>query len=257
MFYEYSVESVPYFRFEELDTIPGFVHAFTSRDTDKASGIVSPREGVFQKTRFLKALGILQNQTFQAHQVHSSHILDSQDIILDRPLDGDGILIDTPELFGIIRTADCVPILIVDPGLQRVGMIHAGWKGTADHILRNGIKAFMGQPTTELKQLILAIGPCIRSCCYAVGGNVKQQFLQKGHDINSLFTGRHLDLVKANLLDAYNLGIVQVLDCELCTSCQHHSFYSHRKNRDEGRMWMLAGFRSSERKVPLRANSRP
>lgn len=257
MFYEYSVESVPHFRFEELETIPGFVHAFTSRGTDQASGIVNPHEGAFLKNRFLETLSIPQGRTFQAHQVHSSHILNGQDIIPgDRPLDGDGMLIDTSETFGIIRTADCVPILIVDPSSQRVGMIHAGWKGTADHIIRNGIKAFMEQPKTEIKQLIVAIGPCIRSCCYAVGEDVRQRFMQQGHDINSLFTEHHLDLVKANLLDASSLGIVKILDCTLCTSCQHHSFYSHRRNRDEGRMWMLAGFRSREGKVPLGANSR-
>ncbi len=258
MFYEYSVESVPHFRFEELETIPGFVHAFTSRGTDKASGIVNPHEGALRKNRFLETLSISQSRTFQTHQVHSAHILEGQDIIPgNSPLDGDGMLIDTPEIFGIIRTADCVPILIVDPAMQRVGMIHAGWKGTADHIIRNGIKAFMKQPKTEIKQLIVAIGPCIRSCCYEVGEDVKQRFIQKGHDINNLFTERHLNLVKANLLDAYSLGIATILDCTLCTSCQHHSFYSYRRNQDQGRMWMLAGFRSSERKVPLGANSRP
>ena len=164
MYYENSVESVPHFRFKELETIPGFVHAFTSRGTDKASGIVNPHEGAFRKNRFLETLSISQSQTFQARQVHSSHILEGQDIIPgNTPLDGDGMLIETPGIFGVIRTADCVPILIVDPVMQWVWMIHAGWKGTADHIIRNGIKAFMKQPKTAIKQINVEFGSCYLS----------------------------------------------------------------------------------------------
>ena len=251
MFYESRVESIPYFRFQELESVPGFVHAFTSRATDEACGISDAAQGVFHKDRLIQALGIPQGSIVQSQQVHSDHILSTRDSDPgDRP-EGDGWILHRPGLFAIIRSADCVPALIVDPDTQRVCLVHAGWKGTAAHILRKAVQRMLDHPESRADRLMVGIGPSIRSCCYEVGEEVRRQFKSRQHAIDRVFAGRHLDLVAANLRDAKSLGVRQVLDCGVCTSCSHSSFYSHRRKGDAGRMWMLAGFRSSETKVPV------
>ncbi len=89
----------------------------------------------------------------------------------------------------------------------------------------------------------MAIGPCIRACCYEVGDEVRRHYGDLEHDLDSVFVGHHLDLVASNRAQAEAAGVTRILDCGLCTSCRHSTFYSYRRKQDTGRQWMLAGFR--------------
>ena len=44
---------------------------------------------------------------------------------------GDALLEDTPGAVVAVKTADCVPILLVDERRRAVAAVHAGWRGTA------------------------------------------------------------------------------------------------------------------------------
>ena len=121
-------------------------------------------------------------------------------------------------------------------------MVHAGWRGTRDRIIINGLKQFLKSTRVDSQELIVALGPAIRQCCYEVGPEIRDQYEDQGHESTCLFTGNHFDLVQANINQIREFGISQIIDAGICTACRTDLFYSYRKEGETGRMWTVAGF---------------
>lgn len=249
MFHSTQTRDVCFYRFSELEAIGGFVHAFTSRQTDASiEDASSPEEVAHHKPQLLGALEIPASRVVTLRQIHSARILEPQwcpkapasPVLLG---EGDGILIRKPGLYGVIRSADCLPILAVAGSAKAFCCIHAGWRGTLDRIVLQGVRRLLQKTGGDASSLEVAMGPCVRRCCYPVGNEVRARFEAAGHDLDRIFSGMHLDLVEANRAQLETLGVEKILDCDLCTCCRPELFYSHRRNRDRRRMWMLAGFR--------------
>jgi len=62
-------------------------------------------------------------------QVHSD-IIRFVDSPSESQFVGDGLITGTPGLLLAIQTADCLPVILVDPKHRAVGVFHAGWRGT-------------------------------------------------------------------------------------------------------------------------------
>ncbi|MCH8017185.1 MAG: polyphenol oxidase family protein, partial [Acidobacteria bacterium] len=142
----------------------------------------------------------------------------------------------------VVRTADCLPILVLLAEKKQVCVLHTGWRGTRDRITREGVSRFLEATQASPQQLIAAMGPCIRKCCYEVGPEVRNQYAQSGHDLDRCFSGPQLDLVEANSAQLQELGVTRILDSKMCTACRTDLFYSYRREGETGRMWLLAGF---------------
>jgi len=237
------------FAFEELEKIDHFVHLFTSRRTDsKLANNRQSIKGTSQRQPLLESLGIESKQLVFLRQAHSARVLS-----LDRhsPVNSssqgvvpaDGVITMGPNQFPVVRTADCLPILIIIPNRGQVCALHAGWRGTRDRITGKGAKQLMELSKVKPQELLVAIGPSIRRCCYQVGPEVLDQYTRAGHDVDRVFAGNHLDLVGANIRQLHELGVDRVLDSGVCTLCHSDLFYSYRSGDQAERMWTLAGFR--------------
>ena len=131
----------------------------------------------------------------------------------------DGHTTSVPGLGLLVLVADCLPVGLIAPG--RVAMLHCGWRGLAGGIVERGVAAFEQPPAA-------AIGPGIGRCCYEVGQEVLDEFV----DLDGVADGRMLDLraVARRKLEA--AGVERIEDVDLCTSCRPDLFFSHR--RDDG-----------------------
>ena len=247
MFCEKKLGGTTFFVFQELETIPNLVHAFTLRQSDSSINHVNPSvPDAKQDQALLEALGIRSGQLVFLEQVHSNQVVrlnpspanDLEPAVIGS---ADGVLVQSSDLFPVIRTADCLPILAV--ARQQMCLLHAGWRGTRDRIAAIGITRFLKIPGVTPEDVTVVIGPCIRSCCYQVGPEVRAQFEEAGHDVEQLFRGDRLDLVRANQEQIRELGVTKVLDSGMCTACRTDLFYSYRKEGETGRNWLLAGFR--------------
>jgi YfiH family protein len=79
-----------------------------------------------------------------------------------------------------IQTADCVPLLLCDVRLGAVAAAHAGWRGTALRVAARAVEAMSGAFGSRPSDLMAAIGPCIGPCCYQVGDEVRDRFVEEG-----------------------------------------------------------------------------
>lgn len=248
MFFETSVAGSSFFAFSELESILGFVHAFTSKATDGGpafSGSKSLEDISEGKEKLISRLGIPKEKTVVLKQIHSDRLV-AVDPAYQNGRDrqkADGILLLAPGFYGVIKTADCLPVVAVNPRKRALCALHAGWRGTRDSIVRKGLSRFLQATGSDPEDVVVAFGPSIRRCCYEVGPEVIEDFRKAGHNIDLFMSGRHLDVVEANRLQAESLGIHAILDSGMCTACRTDLFYSYRREGVTGRLWAIAGFR--------------
>ena len=243
---ERTAGDFPYLAFQGLTAIPSFVHAVTTRATDgicaapPAARSPEPDEG------FLAALGIPARKLILLEQVHADAVLEveaSRPVCGAGPPRADAVILASPGWYAAIRTADCLSVAIVDPQRRVLGLAHAGWRGTCRGVTAKTAARLLRLTGADPGDLRAAFGPCIRSCCYAVGEEVRVAFRERRHESEKIFQGRHLDLIGANRLQLERLGVRRILDSGLCTSCRNDRFYSYRREKTERRMWTVAGFR--------------
>lgn len=173
------------------------------------------------------------DQTAKLHQIHTSEV-----VTIAGPGhhgDGDALITGQAGVWLEIRTADCVPLLIADPVQGVIAAVHAGWRGTALAIASATVAELRRQFRCRPRDLEVAIGPCIASCCFEVGEEVATRFV--GHITHS-DPRPHVDLVAANRQQLLSTGIPtdHIESLDLCTACGPAMFHSFRRDRSDGRM---------------------
>lgn len=231
------------------------------------------RENVEEnKSRFQSALGANDLEFISLHQIHSD-VVRALNQAPAKQCKGDAIATRTRGLLLGVRTADCAPVLVVDPKKKVVAAIHAGWRGTLQRIVTKAIGQMQMEFGCEPKELLAAIGPTIGPCCYEVGTEVASQFAAKFSNADDFFdelrTGDEpnplqwlnmmppghqpppknvvLNLPKANKLQLLEAGIAEknIYVTNLCTSCDVAHLFSYRKERSRsGRLLSVIGIRT-------------
>jgi polyphenol oxidase len=158
----------------------------------------------------------------------------------NRVKEGDALITDEAGKSIGIRTADCLPILMLDCRTRAIAAVHAGWRGTGAEIVRSTIEQMASDFGTVPADLYVAMGPCIRGCCYEVGPEVAEQFAQWHPEwAEDATKARKVDLARTNHLQLRDAGVPadRIFDCELCTTCQSGQFFSFRREPENpGRM---------------------
>jgi YfiH family protein len=275
-------------RSEKLGKLAWLVHAFSTRHggVSRVYGGSTLNLGFTQQDSraavernrelFLKALGAANGRKswplVSLRQIHSD-LIHRVDRMPEHPLAGDGMVTDTPALLLAVQTADCLPIILVDRKRRAVGVFHAGWRGTVKRIVEKGVGEMRKHFGSDPRDLVVAIGPGIRGCCYEVGEEVRIKFEAQFAYANSLFrevkesdpvrekypllflTARapghsklpvrlFLDLVEANRRQLLDAGVpAKNIDAAApCTACHSELLFSFRAEKGvTGRMMAAAG----------------
>jgi len=171
-------------------------------------------------------------------QIHSSVVLDALDAADSLP-EGDALVSDRAGIRVGIKTADCVPILLVDPSIPVVAAIHAGWRGSAENIAAAAVRELSARWKSRPGNLRAAIGPSIGVCCYEVGPEVARRF----EDWVGPAQGPvHLDLPAINEAQLRAAGVADIWKSGECTFCLPARFFSFRRERERaGRMLSFIG----------------
>jgi hypothetical protein len=207
-------------------------------------------------------------------QIHSD-ITRFVDSPLAPQLAGDGLITALPGLFLGIQTADCLPVILVDPKRRAVGVFHAGWRGTIKRIVEKGVGEMHRHFGSRPHDLKAAIGPGIHACCYKVGTEVREKFHSQFSYAAKLFheveerdpvrekypmlflTARapghsvlpkniFLDLVEANKQQLLAAGVPakNIEASPLCTNCRPDLLFSYRAEKGKtGRMMGVVAIR--------------
>lgn len=201
---------------------PEIIAGFSGREFDNA-----------HHADFLTGLGISSKNFVKPKQVHGPEILlvDSAECATDET-EADGLMTQTPGLAVGIMTADCVPVFYWDSEKKVAGLAHAGWRGIHSGIVGKMVLLFLKHYSVRPEAVKIALGPCIRKCCYEVGEEFKLYFPNQFEPVAGSPKG-YVDLVKAVKADLMRGGLRlnNIFDCEICTSCSNASFFSARRDK--------------------------
>lgn len=181
-----------------------------------------------------KELNVSIENIYFPEQKHTDkiHVLESD----HRQVVADAVLTKEKGLLLGIKVADCVPVLLYDKKNSVIGVVHAGWKGTAHQILKNTIKTMQEKFGSSAENILIAIGPSIRQCCYNVGDDVKNAVRNATGDGDYCLekdNKQFVDLSSANIIQALSLGVLwqNIWQSGECTSCNPGRFYSYRYSK--------------------------
>jgi len=142
----------------------------------------------------------------------------------------------------VVQVADCVPVMLFDPVERVIAVIHSGWRGTASGIVSETIRSMQENYGCKPSDMLAAIGPSIRGCCYQVGDDVYEAFDDWNSTREKIFLYRNnqllLDLAVANRLLLLNQGVENqnIATTAYCTCCNPEYFFSSRYGKgDTGR----------------------
>jgi hypothetical protein len=226
---------------DDLQRAAGFRHGFETRSgrlTDAVAGPVARLRQVHgAAVRRLPAAASEQQPFFAA-------------ALGSRP-EGDALITDLPGVTVAVAVADCLPILIADPGAGAVAAVHGGWRGIAGGVLEAAIGALGSTFGSRPADLLLGIGPAIGPCCFEVGEEVIETLAARGYgEIARVEAGErepgsaeprrpHCDLAAVAVAIAVDAGVPpgQIATAGLCTRCNSDWLWSYRRDGERaGRM---------------------
>lgn len=165
----------------------------------------NPGADIHEIGRLLKIRG---ENIFMPIQKHTDKVLILESSL--EPMIADAVVTKGKGVLLGVQVADCVPVLIYERGKGVSGAVHAGWRGTAEGILKKTIAAMTDRFMCRAEDMLIAIGPSIRGCCYEVDYDVVHSVSRAtGEGEYSRKKGEkyYLDLSAANRLQALSMGV--------------------------------------------------
>lgn len=263
--------------------LPWLVHGFSTRgggaselDGQKVLNLSfmewDTKENVAENRRLFQEAAGAKDFAFVAMKQFHSDLIQRFSDPPAQPSKGDASITNEAGVLLAVQTADCVPILLVDPKNRAVAAVHAGWRGTLARVTQKTVGRMHLEFGSKPANLLAAIGPSICPCCYEVGAEFVSKFSAQFADAADYFdearSGEepnplewlnmsppghhpppknvHLDLPKANRsqLLAAGLRAQNIFASNLCTGCRTDFFFSYRKEGTlSGRLLSVIGVR--------------
>ena len=273
-----------------LGRLPWLVHAFSTRRGGLSHAPCAGLNLGFtasdqrarveeNRRRFFAQIGAKDFEPASVRQIHSSHSfvvardpaaqltyqLPGIEVAVpaaDHAPAADGLMTAEPGVLLTIRIADCLPVLLVDPRRRAVAAVHAGWRGALARVIEKAVGDMRRALGTDPQDLIAALGPSIRACCYEVGEEVVEAFHVSFAEADHFFRplpkraraatdrrsilflsayppGHAPEHVPAARLDLTAVARTQlasarvrpanILVADYCTACRTDLFFSHRR----------------------------
>lgn len=162
-----------------LAAVPGVKHGFFSRRGGVSKGVYEglnvgrgsnddPDHVLENRRRAAGWFGQTPDALNTCYQIHSATAVTADEPWCGRLPEGDAVVTGQAGVICGILTADCAPVLFVDPVTRVIGGAHAGWQGALNGVVEAAISA-MTELGADRSRILAAVGPCIAQPSYEVG----------------------------------------------------------------------------------------
>ncbi|WP_293443570.1 peptidoglycan editing factor PgeF [Planktotalea sp.] len=239
----------------KADILSHVQHGFFTRKGGVSSGIYEglncgvgsnddEQAVVSNRARVAETMGVQPLALVGVHQYHSADVAVIDAPTTERPK-ADAMVTNQKGIALGILTADCQPVLFLDPVASIIGAAHAGWKGALGGVLSNTVAA-MEKLGAKRDNISAAIGPCISQAAYEVGPEFFEDFIAQDHSFSRFFANGQEDRMQFDL-PSFGLHMLReagVGSAEWIGHCTYQDaarFYSyrrttHHKEADYGRL---------------------
>ena len=236
---------------EALGDLPRLAHGFFTRAGGVSTGVYNSlncgigsndaRAAVAEnRARVAGHLGTTPDKLLTCHQIHSATaVFVEQSWTPDAQPKADALVTRTPGLALAALSADCAPVLFVDPVAGVIAAAHAGWKGALGGILEATLTV-MEQAGARRSQIRAVVGPCIGHANYEVGPEFVASFVNVDARYRSYFANpspearAHFDLPRFAVDRLKAAGAGHVSHTGHCTYAHSNRFYSFRRTTHAG-----------------------
>jgi len=192
---------------------------------------------IAEKDLLSSVTGVQDKNIIFLNQVHGDEIIvidNYPNEFLHYHGDADALITNLPNICLVIRTADCLPVMLFDCKSNVIAAIHSGRKSTFLDIAGKTVLKMVSHYSCNIKNIFAVILPSITVDSYEVGKDITDCFptdcivLQK----DSFF----LDLQKCVIKSLAEIGIesTHIFNANICTCLNNDDLFSHRKG-DLGR----------------------
>ncbi len=230
-----------------LKGVPGIRHAYFTREGGVSEGIYAglngglgsgddPAKVIENRRRMAEAIAVAPSDFLTLYQIHSPDVA-----IVHEPWDthtrpkADAMVTDRPGLALGVTTADCGPVLFVDPTARVIGAAHAGWQGAFRGVLEATLDA-MEKLGASRDRISAALGPMLSQRNYEVGPEFVARFTAADSENVRFFAPAAREGHAMFDLPAYiaarlkTAGVSSFDDLALCTYADPDRFYSYRRS---------------------------
>lgn len=245
---------VSHLTFNALSSLEFVHHAFSTRIGGVSKGEFSTMnlsfgrgdsdENIIENYRiFCKSAGFDIKTLVASAQDHNAYIaaVTSKDVgngifIKQKFKSIDALITNEKGVTLVTYYADCTPVYLIDPVKKCIGLVHAGWRGTAKGIAKNAVLRMAEEYGSDPADVIAAVGPCIMDCCYEVSQECLDEFEKSGmlctHTIAKETAGGkymlNLPLANKQVLLSAGLHFENIHLSDVCTCCNSSLLFSHR-----------------------------
>ncbi|WP_369058728.1 peptidoglycan editing factor PgeF [Caulobacter sp. 73W] len=228
-----------------LAAVPGVRHAFFTRQGGVSTGIYDslnigrgskdePADVAENRARAAAHFGGKPGDLDTCFQIHSTIAIVADGSWGDARPQGDAIVSKTPGVICGALSADCAPVLIVDPVARIVASAHAGWRGALDGVVQSAVDT-MVELGADPADMVAAVGPCIGPASYEVGLDFFERFAADAPGSEQFFSAgktadkRQFDLPAFVLERLRTAGIERREWVGRDTCAEENLFFSNRR----------------------------
>lgn len=179
---------------------------------------------------------------YELTQIHSTITNIVDDNYINKTV-GDALITNKVNTPLVIKTADCIPILLYDKENKVAAVIHSGWKGTLNNIVINTLNIMIDKYNSKKENISAYLYPSIRKCHFEVESDVYNMFKQKITNIDKYSTKKgikyYIDLQQIVIDNLKDNNITNIYDSNICTYCHHDIYHSYRYNHTDKRNYLL------------------
>lgn len=270
-------QKIPYYSCRPFENLAWLRHGFSTRHGGIGGGTLNlntaawdtPERVNENRRRLLSALDIENAALILLNQVHSDIVcaVESAAGFYEPPFpysgpienrqskiknrEGDALVTNMKNTALAIKTADCFPVLIVDPVHRAIGAVHSGWRGTLAGVLPCAIREMNHRFQSDSTRLLAALGPGIRECCFEVDEDVARLFTEAYSEKSTArpaANGKYMVNLAAVLKTQMTQSGVppeNQHDLGMCTCCNAREFFSWRaEDTAAGRMMAVIAIAS-------------
>lgn len=178
---------------------------------------------------------VFSKPTSLLKQVHGNESLPCTNPSSDT-FEADAQWIKSNEILPLIKTADCLPVMITDSSTGTALSIHAGWRGVKNEIVTKSLEK---APIYDVSNLKIYIGPHIQKESFEVDRDVADTLLFNYNRDDNLVEKKgekfYINLAEILIRQLISVGVKrsQILVSKIDTKT-NLNFYSHRRG-DPGR----------------------
>lgn len=192
---------------EKFSRVPNVLHGFSTVEFGNMKVLRN-------RYRFAQAVGVDPKRLISTHQEQGKEIFivgPGTSINRSEKIVADGLITNQKNLGLIIKTADCLPILLFDPKKEVIGLVHAGRKGISLSVHLETVSKIKNNFGCDPGDLLVGIGPAICPRCYD-----------------------KIDLTGLVLAD-FQRGGIKKENIEVANICtfENANFYSHRRGKKQ------------------------